>query len=138
MLATSGRNPVVERRLTADYCEMSRSRRFEPWHRQAQRRAPSLDRWRVRVHRPRQGFVHPAGRRDILQVFKALGPWVWHGPQVVELRQKGTPDPVDAKNALQAWLCERGIDAMPVDDVLVIAPAGVTPTAPGAAASMST
>jgi hypothetical protein len=47
---------------------------------------------RVRVHRPRQGFVHPAGRRDIPQVFEALGPWAWYGMQVVELRQREDAD----------------------------------------------
>ena len=71
---------------------MSRSLRTAPRDRQAERRAPSLDRLRVRVHRPRPGFVHPAGPRDVLRVFEALGAWAWYGLRVVELRQTEDPD----------------------------------------------
>jgi hypothetical protein len=83
---------IAEWRPTAEYREVSRSLRSQPRHRQAERRAPSLDRMRVRVHRPRHGFVHPAGRRDILQVLEVLGPWAWYGLQVVELRQREDAD----------------------------------------------
>jgi hypothetical protein len=85
-------NLVVEPQAIAEHRRMSRSLRTEPRHRQAERRAPSLDRLRVRVHAPRPGFVHPAGRRDILQVFGVLGAWAWYGLQVVELRQREDAD----------------------------------------------
>jgi hypothetical protein len=72
---------------------VSRSLRTDPRPRQALRNAARLERVRIRVHPPRPGFAHPAGRRDVRAVLDAVGPEAWYGLRVVELRQTEDFDP---------------------------------------------
>lgn len=72
---------------------MSRSLRTDPRPRQALRNAGQLERVRIRVHPPRPGFAHPAGRPDVHAVLDAIGPEAWYGLRVVELRQTEDFDP---------------------------------------------
>jgi hypothetical protein len=73
--------------------DVSRSLRTDPRSRQALRNAGQLEWVRIRVHPPRPGFAHPAGRRDVRAVLDAIGPVAWYGVRVVELRQTEDFDP---------------------------------------------
>ena len=72
---------------------VSRSLRTDPRPCQALRRAPRLDRVRIRIHPPRPGFAHPASTRDVREVLETIGAWGWYGLRVVELRQTEDFDP---------------------------------------------
>ncbi len=63
---------------TSKICVVSRSLRTDPRHRQALRNATQLERVRIRVHSPRPGFAHPAGKQDVRAVLDAIGPEAWY------------------------------------------------------------